>query len=333
MTAAACGRGSDPVWDRIRSSGRIVIGTSADYAPFEYYDETFQITGFDAAIARELGNRLGLQVELVDIAFEGLIPALEIGQIDAAIAAISITPERQAVVDFTDVYFTGRASALASEVSTFGPILVPAQLAQYRVGVQRGTAYQTWLQTTLVDVGLMPASNLLVYEKPEHAVSDLTQGRNDVVVMDAQPADEYLQGGGVRLVGQSLNPQQFGMAVPKGASTLQKQLNEALTEMRNDGTLARFATIYLLLDNYELQPLPTPTPLPGPTATPPPCYDGMEFVEDVTVPDGTEMQPGQNFDKVWRVKNTGPVNGILPTRSRSSKATRWKARRSSSIRR
>jgi polar amino acid transport system substrate-binding protein len=306
LAAAACGRiGPDPVWDRVESSSRIVIGTSADYAPFEYYDETFQITGFDAAIARELGVRLGLQVELVDIAFEGLIPALEIGQIDAAIAAMSITSERQAVVDFSDVYFTGRASALASESSTFGPILAPAQLAQYRVGVQRGTAYQTWLQTTLVDVGLMPASNLLVYEEPEHAVADLMQARNDVVVMDAQPADEYLQAGGVRLAGQSLNPQQFGIALPKGASTLQKNLNDALTEMRNDGTLARFAAIYLLLDDYELQPLPTPTPLPGPTPAPPACTNGMEYVDDVTVPDGTEMSPGESFDKVWRVRNIG----------------------------
>jgi polar amino acid transport system substrate-binding protein len=306
ISAAACARlAPDPVWDRVEASGRIVIGTSADYAPFESYDEAFQITGFDAAIARELGTRLGLEVDLVDIAFDGLMSALEIGQIDAAIAAITVSPEREAVVDFTDVYFSGRDSALADDSAAFGPFLVPAQLAPYRVGVQRGTVYQTWLQTQLVDTGLMPAANLLVYEKPEHAVSDLTQGRNDVVVMDGQPADEYLLAGGVRLVGQSLNPQQFAIALPEGAATLQKRLNDALADMRNDGTLARFAALYLLIDDYEVQPGPTPTPLPGPTATPPACYDGMEFVEDVTVPDGTEMQPGQNFDKVWRVKNTG----------------------------
>ncbi len=306
LTVAACGRtGSDPVWDRVESTGRIVIGTSADYEPFEYYDEAFQITGFDAAIARELGVRLGVEVELVDIAFDGLNSALQIGQVDAAIAAITVTPERQAVVDFTDVYFTGRDSALASETSTFGPILVPAQLAQYRVGVQRGTIYETWLRTTLVDHGLMPASNLLVYEEPEHAVSDLKQNRNDVVVMDSRPAAEVLQQGGVRLVGQSLKSQLFAIAVPKGASTLVRRLNDALTDMRNDGTLARFAALYLLLDDYELQTMPTPTALPGPTATPPPCYDGMEFVEDETIPDGTEMSPDQDFDKVWRVRNTG----------------------------
>jgi polar amino acid transport system substrate-binding protein len=306
LIVAACSRvGSDPVWDRIQSTHRIVIGTSADYKPFEYYDESFQITGFDAAIARELGTRLGVELELVDIAFDGLGPALKMGQIDAAISAISVTPERQAVVDFSDVYFSGRDSALASETSTFGPILVPAQLAQYRVGVQRGTIYQTWLQTSLVDHGLMPASNLLVYEKPEHAVSDLRQNRNDVVVMDTRPAEEYLQEGGLRLVGQSLKPQLFAVALPKGASTLQKRINDALKDMQNDGTLARFATVYLLLDNYEVAALPTPTPLPGPTATPPACYDGMEFVEDVKVPDGTEMSPGQDFDKVWRVRNSG----------------------------
>jgi polar amino acid transport system substrate-binding protein len=304
-TASCAGVAPDPVWDRIESSGRIVIGTSADYAPFEYYDEAFQITGFDAAIARELGVRLGVEVELVDIAFDGLGPALQIGQIDAAIAAISVTPERQATADFTNVYYAGKASALANESSAVEPILTPPQLAQYRVGVQRGTVYETWLQTNLVDTGLMPASNLLAYETPEHAVSDLKQNRNDVVVMDAAPAEDYLLEGGVRLVGQGINPQLFAIALPKGASTLQARLNEALTEMQNDGTVLRYAKEYLEVDVLEELPVAASTPVPGPTAVPPACYDGMEFVEDVTVPDGTEMAPGENFDKVWRIRNIG----------------------------
>jgi polar amino acid transport system substrate-binding protein len=305
--AAACTptQGADPVWDRIESTGRIVIGTSADYEPFEYYDEVFQITGFDAAIARELGVRLGLEVELVDIAFDGLGPALQIGQIDAAIAAISVTPERQATADFTNVYYAGKASALASESSAVEPIITPPQLAQYRVGVQRGSVYETWLQANLVDNGLMPASNLLVYEKPEHAVSDLKQNRNDVVVMDAAPAENYLLEGGVRLVGQGINPQLFAIALPKGASTLQARLNEALAKMQNDGTVLRFAREYLGVDALEELPVAASTPVPGPAATPPACYDGLEFVEDVTIPDGTEMSPGQEFDKVWRVRNSG----------------------------
>jgi ABC-type amino acid transport substrate-binding protein len=305
LSAAACDRvGSDPVWDRIESSGRIVIGTSADYAPFEYYDEAFEITGFDAAIARELGVRLGLEVELVDIAFDGLFTALEIGQIDAAISAITVTPKvtlfglhrclllwqglRPGKRDIDVRPHPG--SGAAGAVPRRGP-------AGHRLrDVAPDESGGPW-----TDAGV----ELVAYEEPAHAVSDLRQGRNDVVVMDTRPADEYLDEGGLRLVGQGLNPQQYALAVPEGATVLRDRLNQALRDMRNDGTLARLATVYLLLDDYEAEALPTPTPLPGPTATPPACYDGMEFVDDVTVPDGTEMNPGQDFDKVWRVRNTG----------------------------
>jgi hypothetical protein len=178
-------------------------------------------------------------------------------------------------------------------------------LAQYRVGVQRGTTYQAALQSYLVDPGLMPPANLLVYEQPDHAISDLRQGRNDVVVMDTAAAEEYVQQGGLRVVGQALTPDQFALALPKGAATLQDRINDALTDMRNDGTMLRLAGLYLRLDSLEEIPAVTPTPAPGPTATPPACYDGMEFIDDVTVPDGTQMQPGQDFDKTWRVRNTG----------------------------
>ena len=295
----------DPVWDRVTSAGKIVIGTSADYEPFEYYDASYQIIGFDASLARELGARLGLQVELVDIAFEGLTTALQIGQIDVAIAAMSVTPERQAVVDFTNVYYTGQDSVLARQGSGIGAIVAPSQLAQYRVGVQKGSIYANWLQTSLIDTGLMPAANMLTYAKPEDAVRDLKENRNDLVVMDTLPAKEYLLAGGVELVGQSLNTQLFAAALPKGAATLQAQLNEALTQMQNDGTIAKLANQFLKIDISGALPIVPPTAVPGPTATPVACYDGMEFVKDVQTPDGTEMQPGQDFDKVWRIRNTG----------------------------
>jgi hypothetical protein len=75
--------------------------------------------------------------------------------------------------------------------------------------------------------------------------------------------------------------------------------------MRNDGTLVGFAILYLGTDRLEEPPAVAPTPAPGPAATPPACTDVMEFIDDVTVPDGTEMQPGQDFDKVWRIHNIG----------------------------
>lgn len=302
---------ADPVWDRIQAAGKITFGTSADYQPFEYYDSNYQIVGFDADLARELGARLGMQVELVDIAFEGLTAALEIGQIDAAIAAISVTPERQVFVDFTNIYYTGQDMVLAREGSGIAPIVAGAQLAQYRVGVERGSVYASWVRNTFVDSGLMPAASLLEYEKPEHAVRDLKESRNDVVILDKPAAEEYIRSGGVVAVAQNLNTQLFAIALPKGAAVLQSQLNAALAAVQNDGTVARLANTHLEIvlptpaPEATATPAPTATAIPGPTPTPVACRDGMEFVKDVQVPDGTQMNAGQDFDKTWRIRNTG----------------------------
>jgi len=297
---------NDPTWDRIQSEGKIVFGTSADYRPFEYYDDNYQITGFDPALARELASRLGMQIEIKDIAFEGLPTALQIGQIDAAIAAISVTPNRQAVMDFTNIYYTGQDMALARQNSGIAKLIAPAQLAQYRVGVERGSVYRSWIQTNLIDAGLMQESNLFAYEKPEHAVRDLRENRLDIVVMDRLPAEEYLLQGGLESVGESLNTQLFAIGLPKGANTLQTQLNEALIQLQNDGTIAKLANEYLNIDTSNILPIVTPTAAsPAPTAAPGVCYDGAEFVADVTIPDGTDMDPGEDFDKIWRLRNTG----------------------------
>ncbi len=298
----------DPVWDRIQAAGKIVFGTSADYQPFEYYDESYEIIGFDPALARELGARLGLQVELVDIAFEGLPAAVQIGQIDAAIAAISVTPERQALVDFTNVYFTSDDMVLARADEGTITITAPEHLVPFRVGVERGSMYASWVQKTLVDPGLMPEANLLQYAKAEDAVRDLRENRNDLVIMDKLAAEEYILAGGVISAGENLNAQLFAIALPKGAPTLQAQLNAALTELVNDGTVARLTNEFLEIEMSVATPAPLPTAIPGSTATPAGCYDGMAFVADVKVPDGTEMQPGQDFDKVWRIRNMGTCN-------------------------
>lgn len=294
---------TDQVWNRVSTSGKIVFGSSIDYAPFESYDQYFQPSGFDIALAREIGTRLGLQVEFRDIAFEGLLPAVQAGQVDAGIAAISVTPERQQTIDFSNIYFNDKTSALSRQGSGI-KITSPNQLASYRVGVQKGTTYEQWIQTTLIEPGLMPAGNLFSYQQPDHAVSDLKKGYVDVVMMGSLSADDYVKGGGVEISGESLNAALYAIALAKGNPTLQARLNEALNTIQTDGTLSRLASQYLGI-NTGTQPLPTAPPS---SSTPPPPQipcDSMTFVADLTVPDGTYMNPGQSFTKTWRIKNSG----------------------------
>jgi polar amino acid transport system substrate-binding protein len=263
-----------------------------DYAPFESYDQYFQPTGFDIALAREIGARLGLQVEFQDMAFEGLLPSVQASQVDAGIAAISVTSDRQQTLDFSNIYYNDKTSALSKQGSGI-KITSPNQLASYRVGVQRGTVYEQWVKTTLIDPGLMAATNLFAYQQPDHAVNDLKNGYINVVVMGSLPADNYVKAGGVEISGQSLNVQLYAIALAKGNPTLQTRLNEALNTIQTDGTLSRLASQYLgISSDGSTQPLPTPPPSSN-TPPPPqiPC-DSMTFVADLTVPDGTQMNPG-----------------------------------------
>ena len=187
------------------------------------------------------------------------------------------------------------------------------QMAAYRVGAQTGTVYQSYLQTSLVDTGLMPSANLVLYSRTDQAVNDLRNGLVDLLMLDKQPADEFVQSGGLKLVGQGLSTQSFAIAVCQGGSDLIKGINQALGDLSAQGKLEELTAQYLN-QTQVVTPVPSPTPAtPQPTATPappPPCIDGMAFVGDLNLPDNNmknppKMAPGQPFTKGWRIRNSG----------------------------
>ena len=105
-------------WNRIQDAGKIVFGTAADYPPFEFYNSNFELDGFDVALAKAIGEQLGLEVQFKDYAFDGLLDAVQLGGVDAGIAAISVTPDRQQQVDFSNLYYIGNSVAMASDSFT-----------------------------------------------------------------------------------------------------------------------------------------------------------------------------------------------------------------------
>ncbi len=324
----------DDTLQRVQSSGHMVVGTSADYPPFESYNSDFQLDGFDIALMDEIARRLGVTVDYHDIAFQGLGDAIQSKQVDLAIAAISANPERAQVMDFSNVYYISEDGVLAGKDSSIAALTSPADLAAWRVGVERGSVFEGWLENTLVSTGQMPQTNLFAYEKAGDATRDLQEQRLDLVVMDLLPAEAALAGGQLKLVGQGLNQERFAIALPKGEDTLRDEVNRILTDLQNEGVLAQLAQQYLGIDPAALVPLPpaeapTPTPqpvaaaptqapaaqpsAPAPTQAPaaqPACSDAMVFVQHLNYDDRgmsapAQFNPGAQFTKGWRVQNTG----------------------------
>ncbi len=302
-------------WQKIKAAGKIIVGTSADYPPFEFYDSNFKLDGFDIALMQEIGKQLGVKVQFRDMAFDGLPDALQLGQIDVAMAALSVTADREAVVDFSDVYYVGEDAVLAKKDSRITKITSVEDVAHQRIGVQKASVYETWLRDNLVTPGLMAPEDLMLYTDISQAVRDLKAGRIDLVALDANPALDYVAQGGVKIVEQGKFRQTYAIAMPTGASALQDQINTALGKLQDQGVVAKLAQKYLKLKPDDILPLPTPdvvTPTPAPTPTPEPeaCKDGATYVADLNYDDKgmtapPVMQPGQPFTKGWRLRNSG----------------------------
>jgi ABC-type amino acid transport substrate-binding protein/heat shock protein HslJ len=289
----------DAVWARIQQNGKIVVGTSMDYPPYEFVNQQYVADGFDIALIGELSKQMGIPMDVKNYAFEGLGNDLETGDIDIAISAIAVTPEREESFSFSNVYLTDTSGALTLPTSTI-VITAPEQLAAYRVGVQRGSAYETALQTLLVDTGLMPASRLYSFISSDDALVGLTRNQIDLYVLDQGTAQVFAETNNLRIAGSGTNPQRYAVEMAKGTPVLLENINNALLTLSNNGTIGRLAKEYL---GYDASALPST------------CVDGMSYVADVTYDDKNmtappQVTPGQSFIKTWRVKNTGTCSWI-----------------------
>lgn len=253
LVLAGCGGGAAPTQAPAPQAteppaapavSKIVVGTSADYPPFEFMNDKNEFDGFDMALMREIGKRLGAEIEFQDIAFDGLIAALQAKKIDAVAASLTVTEEREQQVDFTIPYFDVQDALLvkAGSGKTFTAI---EEITGLKVGVQTGTTHEAWIMDNLVTPGKMKEENLTRYERAEQAILDLKNGRIDVVALDYYVALAYVGQGGVEVAFQkNLSGDALAIAVPTG-SALKAQLDKVIQQMRDEGVVEQLAKQYL----------------------------------------------------------------------------------------
>ena len=207
------------------------VGSDVAYPPFEYVDEeTGEFIGFDMDLIREVGRRLGMQVEIINTAWEGILPGLLAGHYDVVISAMTITDERAQVVDFSDPYFaTGQVIVVRADDTSVNE---PADLAGKVIAVQIGTTGQFAAER------IEGVARIDHYPTMPEAFLALRLGRADAAVADELVAIEEARAnpGVLKVVGKPFTVEFYGIAMRKGRDELLRGINRALAQIKADGT-------------------------------------------------------------------------------------------------
>ncbi|HUT00786.1 MAG TPA: basic amino acid ABC transporter substrate-binding protein [Candidatus Thermoplasmatota archaeon] len=212
------------------TENKIIVGTSADFAPFEYKDAKGNIIGFDIDLIKKILTDQGYVVEVQDIGFDSLIPALQTGKIDVIAAAMTITDERLQQVDFSSAYYDANQAVLV-KVGAGVNITTVEDLKNYTVGAQTGTTGWAWVNDTLVATGKLNTDNFRSYDLYTDAVADLIIGPSRVgaIVIDSPVAKEFETNGNVKIILNITTNESYGFAVEKGNTELVNKINTGLT--------------------------------------------------------------------------------------------------------
>lgn len=216
--------------------GVLTMGTNATFPPYEYKDGD-DVVGIDAEIAQALADKLGLQLEIVDMDFDSLVASVQSGKIDMSLAGMTVTEERKQNVDFTDSYATGVQVIIVKEDSD---IASADDLEGKLIGVQQGTTGHLYCSD---DFG---EDNVIPYANGATAVQALLQGKVDCVVIDQEPAKAFVEANeGLKILETAYTTEDYAAAVSKDNPALTAALNSALQELKDDGTIQGILDKYI----------------------------------------------------------------------------------------
>ena len=230
---AACGGGGSSTGDS--GAQVLVMATSADYPPYEFVETaggTEEIVGFDVDIARHITSELGYELEITNMDFSGLIPALQAGRADFVMAGMTPTEERKQNVDFSNIYFEAKNMLVFSAEAN---ITGPEDLADKTVGVQLGSI-QEGLGNDLM--AATPGMKISSLNRINEMVQELKSGRIDAAIMENTVADGFLANNPDLRAVEIPDEEAAGSAIafPKDSDRVE-DFNRVLAEMESSGLM------------------------------------------------------------------------------------------------
>lgn len=214
---------------------KIYVGTNAEFPPFEYL-ERGKITGFDIELIEEMGKVLDADIKIVDMSFDGLLPALQMKKVDVVIAGMTATEERMKTVAFTQPYYTANQVIIVKKdnnsIKNFN------DLKGKKVGVMLGF-------TGDVVVSEIDGVKVERFNAAYAGILALNSDKIEAVVLDSEPAKNYvLQNKNIKIVEGDTAQENYAIALRKNDKKLLEKLEKALKEIKNNGTYDKLLKKY-----------------------------------------------------------------------------------------
>lgn len=218
----------------------LTMATNAEFPPYEY-KEGDKVVGIDAEVAQAIADKLGMKLEIVDTKFDAIIPGVQSGKYDMGMAGMTVTPEREQSVAFSDSYATGIQSIIVKQGSDIKSVDDLSE--KTKIGVQLGTTGDIYAKDDFGDEAVQE------YDKGADAVQALLAGKIDCVIIDNEPAKSFVAANeGLEILKTSYAEEDYAICFKKDNTELQTKVNDALKELIADGTLQKIVNKYITAD-------------------------------------------------------------------------------------
>ena len=218
------------------TAGKLTMSTNAAFPPYEMTTDSGEFEGIDIDVAAAIAEKLGLELQVDDMDFDAALLAAQNGKSDMVMAGVTVTEERQAVMDFSNSYANGVQVVIVKE----GSDVTLDNLGEKMIGTQRGTTGYIYTSDDYGD------DHVTAYDNGASAVQALQNGQVDCVVIDAAPAEAYVEANpGLTILDTEYVTENYAIGVNKDNAALLDAINGALAELTADGTLDAIVGKYI----------------------------------------------------------------------------------------
>jgi polar amino acid transport system substrate-binding protein len=233
LSMAACSGGDKGM---TIEQGKLIMSTNAEFPPYEMTTDDGGFAGIDIEIAEAIAKKLGLELVIDDMDFNAALLAVQKGKSDIVMAGVTVDPDRQKVMDFSNSYATGVQVIIVKEDSN----VTADTLGDFMIGTQKGTTSDIYCSD---DFG---AEHVTTYDSSITAVQALINGQVDCVVVDNAPAQELVKANpGLKILETEYITENYAIGFAKGNTELVEAVNKALAELTADGTIQKIIDKYI----------------------------------------------------------------------------------------